>query len=444
MVEKIKELLHERQFKAVKNTLDGMNAVSIADFFEELQSEEILFVFRMLSKDIAADVFSYLSYEQQLHIISSITDVEAKHIIEELYFDDMIDLIEEMPANVVKRILKHAKEDERKLINQFLNYPEDSAGSLMTIEYVDLKRHMTVAEAIKRIKEIGVDKETIYTAYIIDQNRKLEGLISLRKLVISDDDKRIDELMNSDLITVNTHDDQEYVARLFKKYDLMALPVIDQEGRLIGIITIDDIVDVIDQENTEDFQKMAGIQPTEVAYLDDNVFSMAKHRITWLLVLMISATFTGQIIQRFEDVLQSVVLLAAFIPMLMDTGGNAGSQSSTMVIRGLALGELEPRDLFKIVKKEISIAFFVGLALAVLNFLRIVYLEGVDVAIGLTVTITLFVTILLAKTVGSILPIVAKVARVDPAVMASPLITTIVDAVALIVYFSLATVLLGL
>ena len=444
MVQMIRELLNERQYKAVKNALDVMDAVSIADLFSELEDNELIYVFRLLSKDIAADVFSYLTSDQQMHIISSITDREINHIINELYFDDMIDLIEEMPANVVQKILKNTKEDERILINQFLNYPEYSAGSLMTIEYVSLKPNMTVSEALQRIKRTGLDKETVYTSYVTSSDRKLRGIVSLRKLVTSEDNEIIEDLMNDRFLSVNTHDDQEIVANIFKKYDLMSLPVIDNEGRLTGIITIDDIVDVIEQENTEDFQKMAGIQPTDIAYLDDSIFSMAKHRITWLLVLMVSATFTGQIIQRYEEVLQSVVLLAAFIPMLMDTGGNAGSQSSTMIIRGLALGDLKPRDVFKVLTKELSVAFMVGIALSVLNFLRIVYLQKVAVNIALTVTITLFLTILLAKAVGCVLPILASVLKVDPAVMAGPLITTIVDAVALVVYFSLAVFFLGI
>lgn len=444
MVQMIRELLNERQYKAVKNALDVMDAVSIADLFSELEDNELIYVFRLLSKDIAADVFSYLTSDQQMHIISSITDREINHIINELYFDDMIDLIEEMPANVVQKILKNTKEDERILINQFLNYPEYSAGSLMTIEYVSLKPNMTVSEALQRIKRTGLDKETVYTSYVTSSDRKLRGIVSLRKLVTSEDNEIIEDLMNDRFLSVNTHDDQEIVANIFKKYDLMSLPVLDNEGRLTGIITIDDIVDVIEQENTEDFQKMAGIQPTDIAYLDDSIFSMAKHRITWLLVLMVSATFTGQIIQRYEEVLQSVVLLAAFIPMLMDTGGNAGSQSSTMIIRGLALGDLKPRDVFKVLTKELSVAFMVGIALSVLNFLRIVYLQKIAVNIALTVTITLFLTILLAKAVGCVLPILASVLKVDPAVMAGPLITTIVDAVALVVYFSLAVFFLGI
>ncbi len=444
MSEIIRNHIEKKQLKEVATLLKSLNAVEISEILDELEASEAILVFRMLSKDLAADVFSYLSNEQQMGIINLITDSEIKNILDELYFDDMIDIIEEMPANVVKRILKNTKEDERKLINQFLHYPDYSAGSIMTIEYVDLKKSMTVKDAINRIKRTGIEKETIYTCYVLGLDRKLEGIISLRKIVTSDDEATIESLMNTNFVSVHTHDDQEAVAQLFKKYDLMALPVLDAENRLIGIITIDDVVDVIEQENTEDFQKMAGIQPNENTYFENTIFAMAKQRILWLMVLMVSATFTGRIIQQYESVLQSVVLLAAFIPMLMDTGGNAGSQSSTMIIRGLALGELRSRDVFKILRKEISVAMLVGTALAIIKFLSIRFFEGVDTNIALTVTITLFFTIVLAKTVGCLLPLLANKLKIDPAVMASPLITTIVDAVALVIYFGLAATLLGI
>ncbi len=411
---------------------------------EELDKSSYLILFRILPKDMAAEVFSYLSYEQQRYIIDSITDKEIKNIVDELFFDDMIDIIEEMPANVVKKILKNTKEEERLLINQFLNYPENSAGSLMTIEYVDLKKEMTVKEAIDHIKETGVDKETIYTCYVTDKNRKLEGLVSLRKLVISDDDKTVDEIMERDIIYVNTHDDQEEIAYLFKKYDLMAIPVVDKEGRLTGIITIDDIVDVIEQENTEDFQKMAAMSPSEQEYLETSTLSLAKHRITWLLILMISATFTGSIIRKFEEVLQSVVILAAYIPMLMDTGGNAGAQASTLIIRGMALGEIEIKDILKVIWKELRVSTIVGVILSLVNFMRIYFIDKVSLKVAITVCSTLFFTVVLAKIVGAILPIGARKLKLDPAIMASPLITTIVDAVALILYFSMASWILGL
>lgn len=444
MKERIIAFMNEKRFKEVRSEILQLNSVNVADILEELDTNEAVILFRMLPKDMAVEVFSYLSNEQQRNIIDSITDKEIKHIMDELFFDDMIDFIEEMPANIVKKILKNTKEEERVLINQFLNYPENSAGSLMTIEYVDLRKDMTVRQAIDHIKETGIEKETIYTCYVTDANRKLEGIVSLRKLVITPDEKNIEEIMNKNVVYAHTHDDQEVVAHLFKKYDLIAIPVLDKEERLTGIITIDDIVDVIEQENTEDFQKMAGMEPSEIEYLDANFLTLAKNRITWLLILMVSATFTGRIIQKFEDVLQSVVILAAFIPMLMDTGGNAGAQSSTLIIRGLALGEIKTKDFFRVIVKELIVSTVVGIALAGVNFIRIYYIEKIDFKISITVTGTLFLTVVLAKVVGGVLPIVARKCKLDPAIMASPLITTIVDAVALVVYFSFASWILGI
>ncbi|MDO4711420.1 MAG: magnesium transporter [Peptostreptococcaceae bacterium] len=440
----IKQYIQEKNYHHIRKLLNDLNTVEISELIDELEGADVIVVFRLLPKDEAADVFAYLSSEQQENIINTITDVEMASIIEDLYFDDMIDIIEEMPANVVKKILKNTKVEERPLINQFLNYPDHSAGSIMTIEYVDLKKSMTVEEAIRRIRKTGIDKETINTCYVTDKERHLEGIVSLRTLITSADEVIVDDIMTTNYISVHATEDQEEVAMAFKKFDLSAIPVLDTEGRLLGIITFDDIMDVVDQENTEDFHKMAGIAPSEESYLDSSVFSMARQRILWLMVLMISATFTGRIIQRYEEVLQSVVILAAFIPMLMDTGGNAGSQSSTMVIRSLALGDITPKDVLKVIRKEITISFIVGGCLALLNFGRLLLFEKVPHAIALTVTLTLFLTVVLAKAVGSALPIIAKIVKVDPAVMASPLITTIVDAVALVVYFQLASVLLGL
>lgn len=444
MAPDIKELIKNKNYLSIRNLLAELNTVEISELIDELDGADVILVFRLLPKDEAADVFAYLSSEQQENIINMITDVEMAGIIEELSFDDMIDIIEEMPANVVKKILKNTKVEERPLINQFLNYPEYSAGSIMTIEYVDLKKNMSVAEAIRRIRKTGIDKETINTCYVMDSKRHLEGIVSLRTLITSADDVIVDDIMTTNYVSVHATDDQEEVAMVFKKYDLSAIPVLDAEGRLLGIITFDDIMDVIDQENTEDFHKMAGIAPSEDSYLEASIFTMAKQRILWLMVLMISATFTGRIIQQYEEVLQSVVLLAAFIPMLMDTGGNAGSQSSTMVIRSLALGDIGPRDVFKVMRKELAISLIVGACLAALNFGRLLLFEKVPYTIALTVTLTLFLTVVLAKAVGSALPIIAKIVKVDPAVMASPLITTIVDAVALMVYFQLAHLLLSL
>ncbi|NMB07444.1 MAG: magnesium transporter [Tissierellia bacterium] len=441
---RIEELIKEKKYVTLKRELEEMNEVDVAELLEPLDIHTSLLIFRMLPKDLAVDVFAHFSVEQQREFIGLVTDKELKAIIDELFFDDMIDIIEEVPANIVKKILSNAKEEERNLINQFLKYPPDSAGSITTTEYVDLKKSMTVQDSLNHIKETGLDKETVYTCYVTDRNRKLEGIVSLRKLVISDENKTIEEIMDRDVIYVQTHDDQETVAGIFKKYGFLALPVVDKEERLTGIITVDDIMEVIDQETTEDFQRMAAMSPSEEKYLDANIFTLAKHRIIWLLVLMISATFTGGIIRKFEDVLQSVVVLTAFIPMLMDTGGNSGSQSSTLVIRGIALGEIESDDAGKVVLKELGISLVVGIILAVVNFFRIYLFDDVGFLVSLTVSITLFVTVVISKVVGGILPMIAQKLNIDPAIMAGPLITTIVDALSLMVYFSIASWLLGI
>lgn len=444
MKELILSFIDSGNYSEARKNLIDMNVVDIAHFLEELDKQKLMIIFRILPKEIAAGVFSYISYDLQGYIIESITDKEIKNILDELFFDDTIDFLEEMPSNIVKRVLKNTDENTRKLINQFLNYPEDSAGSIMTIEYVDLKKEMTVKQALEHIKDTGVDKETIDTCYVLGSNRKLEGIITIRKLILSDESTPVKDIMKTDPIYINTHDDHEKIASLFKKYDFISMPVVDNECRLVGIVTIDDVVDIIDRENTEDLQKMAAMQPSEQPYLKTKTFELAKHRITWLLILMISATFTGKIIVKFNDVLQSVVVLASFIPMLMDTGGNSGSQSSTLIIRGLALGEIRTKDIFKVIWKEFKVSCIVGISLSALNFARIYFLEKVDFLVTLTVCITLLFTVIVAKLVGGILPILAKKLKVDPAIMASPLITTIVDAVALTIYFSTATRLLGI
>lgn len=436
--------LDKERLSNLREILSTMNVVDVAQLFEEMPEEKKVIVFRILPKDIAADVFSYMSPKEQQFIIEGITDKEIGDLVQDLYLDDTVDFIEELPANVVKRVLKNTDTEKRKLINQFLNYPENSAGSIMTIEYVNLHKSMTVREAISRIKEIGIDSETIDTCYVTSKGRILEGVVLLRKLILGNEDSLVEDLMDKDVKHVATKDDQEAVAKMFKKYDLLSMPVVDDENRLVGIITIDDVIDIIEQENTEDFQKMAAMAPSEEEYLNTSVFNLAKHRIIWLLVLMISATFTGSIIRKYEDVLQSVVILASFIPMLMDTGGNAGSQSSTLIIRGLALGEITLKDWFKVMRKELSVSVVVGVVLSVVNFLRIYYLEGVDSKVALTVSITLFFVVIIAKVVGGLLPIGAKKLKLDPAIMASPLITTIVDALALMIYFTAATFFLGI
>lgn len=443
-MEKIIELIEENKINEARKQLLDMEPVDIADLLEKLDSEKSLIIFRILPKDKAVDVFSHISKESQIHIGQSITSNELSNIVEELYLDDSVDFLEELPANMVKKILKNTEKQKRDLINQFLNYPADSAGSIMTIEYVDLKKEMTVKEALKYIKRIGVDKETIDICYVIDKKRKLEGIITIRRLILSDDDQLIGDLMTVNMIHAATTDDQEDVVDIFKKYDFTTLPVVDKEMRLVGIITIDDIVDIIEQENTEDFHRMAAIQPSETSYLKTKVTTLAKHRVVWLLVLMLSATFTGRIINRYEDLLASLVILTSFIPMLMDTGGNSGSQSSTLIIRSLALGEIEVKDFFKVIMKELQVSLIVGIVLAVANFLRLYYLEGVSMEIAFTVTLTLLFVVVIAKVTGGVLPLIAKVLKLDPAIMAGPLITTVVDAAALMIYFKLASTILGI
>ena len=421
-----------------------MNVVDIATLLEDVDRDDLVILFRILPKDTAAEVFSYLTKVDRAHIIESLTDREISGIIEKLFMDDTVDFIEEMPANIVKKVLKNTDDDTRKMINSLLSYPDDSAGSIMTTEFVDIKKEMTVMDAIAHIRKTGVDKETIDTLYVIDSNRKLEGIVPIRKILLSDENLLIEDIMDTSFVYIYTLDDQEDVASMFKKYDYFSMPVTDSENRLVGIITIDDILDIIEEENEEDFAKMNALAPSDEEYLDSSVYSLAKQRIMWLLILMISATFTGIIIRQYESVLSSVVILASFIPMLMDTGGNSGSQSSTLIIRGLALGELEITDYPKILWKEFRVSIVVGLVLAFINFLRIYLLERVDFIVSLTVCISLFATVVLAKVVGGMLPLIAKKFKLDPAIMAAPLVTTIVDTFALMVYFSTATLLMGL
>lgn len=442
----ILHLIEQKNYIQLKKELIDMKPVDIAETLDEIDNNTTLLIFRMLPKDIAVEVFSHFTNVQQREIINAITDSELSYILDELFFDDMIDLIEEMPANVVNKILQHSTTDERKLINQFLKYPGDSAGSLMTIEYVELNQHMTVKESLAHIKEIGLNRETVYTCYVINKNRILEGIVSLRVLVTSEEDEVIKDLMIDveDIVFVNTHDDQETVANIFIKYGYLALPVVDKERRLTGIITVDDIMDVMEQEATEDFQKMAAMAPTEEAYLGTSVFMLAKHRIPWLLILMIGAALTGGIIKKFEDVLSSMVILTAFIPMLMDTGGNSGSQSSTLIIRGIAIGEVTLADKWKVLWKEFRVSIIVGISLGLVNFLKNMYFDRVGLNVSITVSVTLVSTVIMAKVAGGVLPLIAKKLKLDPAIMAGPLITTIVDSFTLVIYFSIASMLLGL
>ena len=444
MKEIIETLIKEKKYFEIRKQLNELNTVEISEVINEFEiSELVIMIFRLLKKDKASDVFPYLDSEHQEMIIHAATDIETKNIFDELYFDDIVDIIEEMPSDVVKKILKNTDVKDRHLINQLLKYPDNSAGSIMTTEYVDLEKNMKVSEAIEQIRNTGKDKENIYTCYITDEQGKLKGVLSLKELIAKKDDTIIENIMNRNFISVQTNDDQEAVADMFKKYDLIVMPVTDHENRLLGIITIDDVMDVVEQEVTEDFHKMAGITaPAEETYLKTNVFTMAKQRIGWLAVLMISDTISGNIIQGYEKVLAQSIILTAFIPMLMSTGGNVGSQSSTVVIRALALGEISPKDAFKVLKKEFSISIMVSIVLAILNFIRLITLEKIDLMIALTVSVTLVFTVIVSKIVGALLPLGAKLIKADPAVMATPLITTISDAVTLIIYFKFATLFL--
>ncbi|MDR1617161.1 MAG: magnesium transporter [Syntrophomonadaceae bacterium] len=438
----VTDMLNTKDYKLLKETLSDLFPMDIAEMLEDMSQEEVVLLFRILPKDQAAEVFSYLSSNRRKYVVLAIHGSLLNHIFDELFFDDKIDFLEEMPSNVVKSLLASSLPEDRNLINQFLNYPDNSAGSLMTIEYVDLKKNMTAKQAMDRIKKIGLDKETIYTCYVLDDTRRLEGIISLKVLVLAQDEQIIGDIMDTNVILAEAYDDQEEVAEQFMKYDLIAIPVVDGEKRLIGIITIDDIMDVIEQENTEDFQKMAAISPSDEKYLETGVFTMAKNRIIWLLVLMISATVTGSIITHFEALLSSAVVLAAFIPMLMNSGGNAGSQSATMVIRGMALGEIELSNFTSIIWKELRIGFLAGFILAAVNYIRLSLLDNTDNSIIITVSVTLILAVISAKILGGMLPMAAKIFKLDPAIMAGPLISTILDALTLIIYFGIANVLL--
>ena len=440
----IKSLLESKQYTRLRQKVAEMNDADIAAVMEDLEDEELLKMFRILPKSMAADVFSYLEVENQQFIITSLSERDAAGIIDNLMADDATDLLEEMPANIVKKLLANASPETRRDINHLLRYPEDSAGSIMTVEFIDLKEDSTVEEAIARIRKIGMDSETINICYVLDNQRTLVGTVALRYLLISEPDVIIGDLMHENVISLNTLMDQEEVARQFKKYDFTSMPVVDNENRLVGIITVDDVVDIMEEEATEDIEKMAAIVPTDKPYMKTGVFETWKKRMPWLLLLMISAAFTGRIITSFEDALSAYVVLTAYIPMLMDTGGNAGGQSSVTIIRGISLNEIEFSDLFKVVWKEFRVAICCGITLAAANFLKLILLDRVTVMVAGVVCLTLLVTIIAAKFIGCLLPMLAKKIGFDPAVMARPFITTIVDAVSLLTYFKIATVMLGL
>lgn len=438
------KLAEEKKYRQLKAALLELNEVDIAAFIEELDSERTVVVFRMLPKALATDVFAELPVEKQTHIINSITDKELSEIVEELYVDDAVDMLEELPATVVRRVLKNTTADTRKLINQFLNYPENSAGSIMTAEYIGLKKNMTVEQSFAYIRKHGIDSETIYTCYVMDEKRQLEGVVTVKDLLMNPYETRIETIMDTHVIKVTTTEDQEEVVDMMNKYDLLCIPVVDSEDRLVGIITVDDIMDVMEEEATEDFEKMAAMLPSEKPYLKTSVFQLAKNRIPWLLILMLSSTITGGILVKYENAFAAIPLLVSFIPMLMDTGGNSGSQSSTMIIRGMAVGEIEPADILKVIWKEIRVGMMCGLVLAIVNFVRLMVQYPGNTLICLVVVLSVFCTVIVAKTIGCSLPIGAKVLKLDPAIMASPMITTIVDAVSLMVYFNLACHLLDM
>lgn len=442
MYEKVSTLLEEKNYSALKELLSEMNEADIAAVFEDLPQEKLPLVYRILPKELAAEVFVNMESDAQELLIHAFSDNELREVLDELYVDDAVDIIEEMPATVVKRILQHTDPETRKSINEILQYPEDSAGSLMTIEYVDLKKYMTVDDAFTRIRRTGVDKETIYICYVTDENRKLLGIVTVKDLLLSEKSEKIFEIMDTNIISTTTLEDKEVVAEKFQKYDLLALPVVDRENRLVGIITIDDAMDVLQDENTEDFEKMAAITPTDKPYLKMSVFDIWKKRFPWLLLLMVSATFTSKIIQSSEEALQAYVVLTAYIPMLMGTGGNCGGQSSTTIIRGLSLGEIEFRDTLKVIWKEFRVAFFCGVTLAVVNFGRLMLMDHVSALVAGVVSVSMLLTIILAKFIGSSLPILAKKLHLDPAVMANPFITTIVDVMSLLIYFRVASIML--
>ncbi|MBQ4426262.1 MAG: magnesium transporter [Oscillospiraceae bacterium] len=445
----IEALIDAKKYATIRDVLTTLRPADIAIILESVDNAKLPLVFRLLPKELAAEAFVEMESDQQEVLIRSFSDAELKEVVDELYVDDAVDIVEEMPANVVSRILRQADPDMRKMINEILKYPEDSAGSIMTTEYVELRPDMSADDAIKRIRRTGIDKETIYTCYVTDKDRRLIGAITLKTLLLSDDETLVSDIMREDAVCVNTLEDQEEAAKALSKYDLQAIPVVDQESRLVGIITIDDAIDVIEEETTEDIEKMAAIMPTDKPYLKMTPVEIWKSRIPWLMLLMVSATFTGMIISSFETALAAQAALTAFIPMLMDTGGNSGSQASVTVIRSLSIGDIEFSDIFQVIWKELRVAILCALTLAVVSFAKIQLIDvlllghtSVTIGVTLVVCLTLALTIIAAKFVGCTLPLLAKKLGFDPAVMASPFITTIVDALSLLIYFAFASVIL--
>ena len=442
-VEEIKKLLESKKYNVLKEELKKVNSADIPVLLEDLDKEEVIKLFRILPKEQAGEAFSYMDPYMKEKLIQDLTDAELKNILDELFMDDTVDLIEEMPSNVVKKILRAVNKQDRKVINELLQYPEDSAGSIMTTEFVDLKETMTVEQALQRIRDIGIDSETIYNCYVLNSNRILLGTVNIKEILISKPTTIIKNLMATNIISINTTDDKEEVTKLFDKYDYFALPVVDNENRLVGIVTVDDAINVIQDEVSEDFEKMAAISPNEEGYFKTSVFKHAKNRILWLLILMLSATITGGIITKYEEAFATVPLLVAFIPMIMGTGGNCGSQSSTLIIRGLATDEIKLNDVFRALWKEFRVSVIVGIILAIVNAIRILILYK-NSQLALVIGFTLIATVMLAKALGCLLPLLAKRFKLDPAIMASPLITTLVDIFSILVYFQIATAIMGL
>lgn len=449
--DELSELLDNKDMKKLQRRMEELNEFDVAEFLSEIDDNRMPMVFRLLSKGTAADVFANFDAPEQERIINSITDSELAGILEELYVDDAVDMMEELPANVVKRVMRTATPNTRNLINQYLNYPENSAGSIMTAEFVDLKKYMSVKESFARIRRIGEDKETIYVCFVISADRKLEGVVTAKDLMLSDEDVILEDIMDRNVIFATTTEDQESVSEKFSDYDLMALPVVDKEGRLVGIVTVDDIIDVMEQETTEDFEIMAGMTPSDKPYSRTGIFEMWKNRIPWLMFLMLSATFTSMILTKFEDRLAVQAGLVAFIPMLMGTGGNSGAQSSTAVIRSLSLGDTEPRDALRVLWKELRLAMLCGLTLGVVNFVKMLVLDGwilrnpnITVSVAATVSLAVVLIVIFAKAVGSMLPIGAEKIGLDPAVMANPLISTLTDTVSLLIYIFIAKLILNI
>ena len=436
------KLLQQRQYKAVRSILDVMNEVDIASLLSELDDRELALAFRLIPKDKAAEVFANMDSSMQKYLVEIFSEKELKELLDDLYMDDTVDILEELPANLVNRILDTVSTSDRALINQLLNYPEDSAGSIMTTEYVDIRENMTVAQAMAHIKQTGIHKETIYTCYVTER-RRLIGIVSAKDLMTTDDDVQIRDLMETEIISVSTHTDKEDVAQLFTRYDFLAIPVLDAEGLMVGIVTFDDAMDVMVEEATEDITKMAAINPSEKTYFETSVFAHAKNRIPWLLILMFTSIITGTIITKYENAFAAIPLLVSFIPMLMDTGGNCGSQSSTLIIRGIALSQIRFQDIFRVVFKEFRISLIVGSVLAVTNGVRIM-IQYDDPALALVIALSLIGTVVVAKLVGCMLPLLASKAHLDPAIMASPLITTLVDIFSILIYFNIATMLFNL